>query len=42
MTDKTTTYETPEVIDSFDELEIIGDTPALSTGGVSGSPAGVA
>jgi len=37
MNDKPTTYAQPEVIDSFDELEILGDTPAMSTGGVSGS-----
>lgn len=30
-------YETPEVIESFDELEVLGDTPAMSTGIISGS-----
>jgi hypothetical protein len=37
MNDKPSTYQEPEVIESFDELEILGDTPALSTGGVRGS-----
>ena len=30
-------FAQPEVIESFDELEILGDTPAMSTGFASGS-----
>jgi len=30
-------YEQPKVLESFDELEILGDTPAMSTGFASGS-----
>ena len=40
MIDKDNRYVQPEVIESFDELEILGDTPAMSTGiaGGSGTP----
>lgn len=37
MNEKDSAYEQPQVVESFDELEILGDTPAMSTGVVSGS-----
>jgi len=33
------TYQQPEIVESFDELEILGDTPAMSTGVITGSGA---
>ena len=37
MNEKDSVYEQPQVVESFDELEILGDSPAMSTGIVSGS-----
>jgi len=37
MNDKDSVYQQPEIVESFDELEILCDTPAMSTGIVTGS-----
>lgn len=37
MNEKDPVYEQPQIVESFDELEILSDTPAMSTGIVSGS-----
>jgi hypothetical protein len=37
MNDKDRGYQQPQVVESFDELEILGDTPAMSTGIITGS-----
>jgi len=36
MNDTTNTYEAPEVIESLDELDVLGNTPATPTA-VAGS-----